>query len=64
LLLESFSNYPEDVDEFPVHFDNIAIARANDPKDQNWPHRQAVNSKTSMAYSLLLDKQLTANGRS
>jgi hypothetical protein len=36
LLLESFLNYPADVDEFPVNFDNIATAQTNNPEIQNW----------------------------
>jgi hypothetical protein len=36
LLHKSFLNYPADVDKFPINFDNIAIAQANDPITQNW----------------------------
>ena len=36
LLLESFLNYPADVDIFPVNFDDGATAQTNNPDIQNW----------------------------
>jgi hypothetical protein len=36
LLLDSFLNYPPDVDKFPVNFADIATAQATNPDCQNW----------------------------
>jgi transposase InsO family protein len=36
LLKESFLNYPDDVDNFPLNFPDIAAAQATDPTVQNY----------------------------
>jgi hypothetical protein len=36
LLLLSFLNYPDNVDNFPLNFPDIAVAQATDPTVQNY----------------------------
>ncbi len=63
LLLESFLNYPEDVDSFPLNFADIAAAQLADPVLQAY-NGPFLPIKTTTGLHCFAVNQLIANGRS